>query len=101
MGTTRRLDLSSRVVAGQAQVSCDLGGEAAILHLTSGTYYGLDPIGARIWTLLQQPVAVRALRDRLLAEYDVAPERLERDLLALLDRLHAAALIEVRDDVAA
>lgn len=101
MGTSRTLDLSSRVVAGRAQLSCDLGGEAAILHLTSGVYYGLDPVGARIWSLLEQPIEVRALRDRLLAEYDVAPDRLERDLLALLARLAAAALIEVRDDVAA
>lgn len=56
MSASRALDLSSRVVAGRAQVSCDLGGEAAILHLTTGTYYGLDPVGARIWTLLEQPI---------------------------------------------
>jgi len=101
MGTDPTLELSSRVVASRAQVSCDLGGEAAILHLTSGTYYSLDPVGARIWSLLEQPIQVRALRDHLLAEYDVPPDRLERDLLALLEQLAAASLIEVRDDVAA
>ena len=49
MVTGPTLDLSCRVVAGRAQVSCDRGGEAAILHLTSGTYYSLNPTGARIW----------------------------------------------------
>ena len=95
------LHLGSRVVLGPNQVSCDLGGEAAILQLTSGTYYSLDPVGARIWSLLEHPIEVRALRDRILAEYEVAPERLERDLLALLGQLAAAALIEVRDQPAA
>ncbi len=95
------LDLASRVVAGPDQVSCDLGGEAAILHLTSSTYYSLDPVGARIWSLLGHPIEVRALRDRILAEYEVAPDRLERDLLGLLGQLAAAALIEVRDQPAA
>src|SRR5437899_12997162 len=95
------LDLASRVVLGPNQVSCDLGGEAAILHLTSGTYYSLDPVGARIWSLLGHPIEVRALRDRILAEYEVAPERLDRDLLALLGQLAAHALLEVRDKPAA
>src|SRR2546425_3216530 len=95
------LDLASRVVAGPDQVSCDLGGEAAILHLTSGTYYSLNPTGARVWTFLSAPISVRTLRQRLLAEYDVSTDRLERDLLALLGQLHAAALIEVRNEPAA
>jgi hypothetical protein len=95
------LDLASRVVAGPAQVSCNLGDEAAILHLTSGTYYSLDPVGARIWSLLEHPIEVRLVRDRLLAEYDVPPDRLEPDLLALLGQLATAALIEVRNQPAA
>ena len=101
MGTRSALILSSRVVAGPNQISCDLGGEAAILQLTSATYYSLDPVGARIWSLLEHPIEVRGLRDRLLTEYEVAPDRLERDLLALLEELAAAALIEVLDQPAA
>ena len=53
---------SSIVVAAKAQVSCDLEGEAAILHRDSGVYYGLDPVGARIWRLVQ------ALTARLVRE---------------------------------
>src|SRR2546425_7350428 len=93
--------LSSRVMAAQDQVSSDLGGEAAILQLTSGVYYGLNSVGARIWALLQQPRTVGDIRDTLLAEYDVTPERLERDLLALLSSLLAERLIEVRSEPAA
>jgi len=33
----------SVVVAVKDQVSCDLAGEAAILNMKSGVYYGLDP----------------------------------------------------------
>jgi hypothetical protein len=89
------------IVATADQVWCDLGTEAAILHVTSGRYYGLDAVGTRIWALVQQPVAVAQLHATLLAEYDVAPEQLERDLAVLLRRLAALGLIEVRDDVAA
>lgn len=92
---------SAIVVATQAQVSSDLAGEAVILNLKNGMYYGLDTVGARIWALIQQPHSVAALRDAILAEYDVEAERCERDLLALLTDLAAAQLIEITDVVAA
>ena len=61
----------SVVVATQDQVSADLQGEAAILKLSSGIYYGLNPVGARIWELIQEPRSVREVRDTLTAEYEV------------------------------
>ena len=88
--------LSSRVIAARDQVSCDLGGEAAILQLASGIYYGLNPVGARVWALLQQPRTAREIRDALLAEYDVDRERCERDLLALLHALAAEFHVDGR-----
>ncbi len=95
MGNT--LSETAVVVAAREQISCDLAGEAAILDLKSGVYYGLDLVGARIWTLIQQPRAIRAIREALLEEYDVEPERCQRDLLALLTEMTAAGLIEVAD----
>lgn len=83
------------VVAASEQISSDLGGEAVILDLEAGVYYGLDAVGARVWELLQQPRAVAGLRDAILAEFDVEPERCERDLLALLQELAANRLIQV------
>lgn len=84
------------MVAAKNQVSCDLAGEAVILHLNSGTYYGLNAVGARIWSLVQAPMTVNDLRDALLQEYDVGPERCERELLTLLEELAAQGLIEVK-----
>ena len=87
---------SSTVVAPKDQVSSDLGGEVAILDLKAGVYYGLDAVGARIWSLIEEPRTVNEIRDILLEEYDVEPERCERDLLALLRRLADEGLVEVR-----
>jgi hypothetical protein len=96
-------NLSERsiVVAAKEQVSCELGGEAAILSLANGVYYGLDLIGAQVWTLLQQPRRVEEIRDAVLQEYEVEPARCQSDLLTLLERLRAEGLIEVRDGSAA
>jgi len=89
---------SSTVVVAKEQVSCDLGGEAAILNMKNGVYYGLDPIGARIWNLIQEPKSLNEIRELLLKEYDVEPDRCERDLLVLLQKLASEGLIEVKDE---
>jgi hypothetical protein len=90
------ISLKTVVVASKDNVSCSLGEEAAILHMRSGVYYGLDPVGARIWKLLDQPRSVEDLRSVILDEYDVEPAKCERDLLGLLEKLREEGLIEVR-----
>jgi hypothetical protein len=88
---------NSVVVAVKDQVSCNLGEESAILNLKSGVYYTLDPVGARVWGLLQQPRSIHEVRDMLLSEYDVERELCEQDLYALLEKLLGEGLIELRN----
>jgi hypothetical protein len=85
----------SRIVAAKNQVSCDLAGEAAILNLNNGRHYGLDSVGARIWSLVQEPKTFSELCAAMLAEYDVEPAQLESDLRALLHQLAENELIAV------
>lgn len=68
--------------------------ETVILHLGNGTYYGLDPIGARLWEALQAGERPAAICPGLLDIYDVTPERLEADLRELLADLVANDLVE-------
>jgi len=86
----------SVVVVVENQVSVELAGETVILNLGSGMYYGLDPVGARIWELLQEPRKVDEIRDLILAEYEVEPERCERDLITLLEQLTEQGLINAQ-----
>lgn len=90
-----RLHASSRVVAARDQVSTELEGEAVILSLSDGVYYGLDPVGAFAWALLEQPRTLAGLRDAVVAEFDVDAPTAERDLLALLDEMASRGLVEV------
>jgi len=83
------------VKAAQNQVSCTVGGEAVILHLKQGTYYGLNEIGAIIWTNLQKPKTIGELEELMLADFDVSKEEAERDLQQLLEQMEASGLIVV------
>ncbi|HSY64738.1 MAG TPA: PqqD family peptide modification chaperone [Terriglobales bacterium] len=90
------ISLHTIVVAAPEQVSCPLGEESAILNLKNSVYYGMNPVGARVWDLLKQPKSVTELRNVLLEEYEVDEVRCGNDLLALLETLRSEGLIEIR-----
>jgi hypothetical protein len=91
----------STVVAAKNQVSSDMGGEVAILNLKAGMYYGLDDVGVRVWTLIQRPREVSEIQAIILNEYDVDPDRCERDITSLLQNLIGEGLVEVVDEAPA
>jgi hypothetical protein len=91
-----RFSDDSRIAVSEDQVSCDLASEAAILNLKNSVYYGLDPVGAQVWSLIQEPRTFAQIRDTLLAIYDVDKPQLESDLQALLTQLAEQGLIEIR-----
>jgi hypothetical protein len=86
------------IVAAPEQISCTLSGEAVILNLRTGIYFGLNPVGARVWELLQQPRTIPEIRDLLIAEYEVDSVRCEHDVHALVEELSSRGLIQARID---
>jgi hypothetical protein len=89
------LSNSATVIASKDQVWRELDGEAIVLNLETGVYYGLDPVGARIWSLLQEPIRVEQICQKLLDEYDVERTACQEDLLALLKGMADSGLIQV------
>jgi Coenzyme PQQ synthesis protein D (PqqD) len=90
------LSTETVIVATEGQISSDLAGESVILHLQSGVYYGLNEVGAHIWSMIQQPTTVPKIRSAVLETYDVEPEVCDRDILSLLQDLQAVGLVEIR-----
>jgi hypothetical protein len=77
------------------QVSCDLNGEAAILHLDQSVYFGLQGVGAQIWMALEKPQSLATLSAMVCEEFDIDVARSEADLMKFLSELQAAGLVEL------
>jgi hypothetical protein len=92
-----RISASAIVVAAHDLLATEFSREFVILNLQDGVYYGLEEAGARVWTLLQSPIAVRTICDALVSEYDVEPERCARDIRSLLAELASRGLVELHE----
>lgn len=72
----------------------EVDGEAVLLSLDEGCYYGLDELGTRIWKLIHQDLDRDQVVAAIVAEYEVEPEQARGDLDAFLNDLRESGLIE-------
>jgi hypothetical protein len=68
-------------------------GEAAIINLKSGTYYSLNPVGASIWSLIEQRRSPADIVARILQRYDGSLPRVTDDVNGLITSLQGEDLI--------
>lgn len=88
---TMRLSVPANVLVQE------LRGEAVLLNLSSGCYFGLDEVGTRMWTALTTGTTIEAGCMTLQSEYDVSPETLRADVQSLLDKLVKHGLVEIHE----
>jgi hypothetical protein len=83
---------------GESTVFTQLDDEMVLLNLETGTYFGLDALGSRIWKLIEQGATEAAIFEQLLTEYAVEPLELRADLSAFLDLLGEKGLTHQVND---
>jgi len=84
------------------QLSCSdviaessVGDETVILHLTNGTYYGLDALGTRIWAMIKQGIATPDICQLLADEFEIDLTTIESDARKFLMDLEAQGILVV------
>jgi hypothetical protein len=77
-------------------LTATVDGELVMLDPRTGRYFAVDAVGLRVWELIEQPRSVAELCKNLEGEFDVSPEACRRDVLAFLEQLENADLLEVR-----
>jgi len=78
---------TDRVVVPDGVLNSHLQEEAVILNLESERYFGLDDVGTRFLSVLTTSESLEAAYETLSSEYDVDPQVLRQDLLALVEKL--------------
>lgn len=72
----------------------EVGGEAVLLDLASEQYFGLNPVGTRIWELIDGSTPLSTIHRTLCDEFDAESVKIETDLLQLVDTLLDAGLVK-------
>ena len=77
----------------------DLAGEKVMVDFEQGKYFCIKGVGNDIWDMLdgqegEDGITVEAILHKLMEEYEVMEEVGEKEVLALLDKLEQAGILE-------
>ncbi len=71
----------------------DLSGEKVMIDMETGSTFLIKGIGNDIWDMLEDGIQVQDIKKHLLAEYDVAEDVCEREVLKFLNQLESMHIL--------
>jgi hypothetical protein len=89
------LSLNDSITIPDTVLFRELDGEAVLLNLKTGTYFGLNPVATRIWQLIAEQHSLARVLQTMADEYDVDRDLLHKDLMELVEQLCAKGLGEI------
>lgn len=88
--------MDSVVVHSTQVMHQQVGNEVVLLDLSGETYFGLNPLGSRIWNLINGSSTLQDVHRVLCSEYAADESVVGQDLLDLTKQLLAAGLVEAK-----
>ena len=92
------LESTSSVVRVKEILSAEVGNEVVLMSIEKGVYFGLNPVGARVWSLLDEFIAVQEVFATIVEEFEVTLEQCQEEVLQLLKDMREQGLIRIADD---
>jgi hypothetical protein len=89
------MKLTDKALVPAEVIFRQVGNETVLLDLSSGTYFGLDPVGTRMWQLIETGSSLAEVVDQIAEQYEISRDVLEQDALAFARDLIQKKLISV------
>ena len=95
---------AQRFICSRSVVSRVVAGETLIVPVRGkvgdlASIYSFNHTGSLIWKLLETPGTLAELVAAVAQEFDVEPERAERDVTQFVDEMYLVGLVEVANAV--
>jgi hypothetical protein len=92
------MNINRKYKAVAEHLSCDLNGEAVILNVKNGRYYGINEVGASIWAAIQTPASFGSIESAVLQEFEIDGETCREHIESFLQELTQENLVEVSNE---
>lgn len=90
-----QLTLDTKVAHSHDVLSSSVDSEVVMANISTDKYYGLNPISAQIWQLLEQPKSLKEVCDALTNQYDVDTETCQSEVLTFVRKMVDARMLEL------
>ena len=95
----QKMDKTAKIRMKAKRNVTDLAGEKVMVDFEQGKYFCIKGVGNDIWDMLdgqegEDGITVEAILHKLMEEYEVMEEVCEKEVLAFLEKLEQAGILE-------
>jgi hypothetical protein len=90
--------LGSSILVNEGVAFRSVAGEGVLFRVDTAEYFGLDPVGSRIWLLLEQKKTLPDVLEELRREYECGEQQCRDDLLRFVRGLAEHGLVAVDEE---
>ena len=88
------IDLQTALARSEQLLYSEVDGDVTMMSVENGKYYSLRDVGARIWALLERPMAPEQICNQLMVEYRVDRERCEGEVIRVMRQMASEGIVE-------
>jgi len=89
------ITLSSVIAKNAEIVTADMDGETVMMSIETGKYYNLGKMGSVIWSMLETPLSLETLIEKLLGKFNVEREQCEKEVSSFLSETYKEGLVTI------
>lgn len=90
------LMLSNQCYIAQSDVvDCDIGGDRALLHLETNTYFTMNATASALWLGLSEPKSIEDMIKIVTEKFDVSDDACRPDIEALIGQMVEANVVKI------
>ena len=87
-------------IAQSDVVDCDIGGDRALLHLQTNTYFTMNATASALWLGLSEPKSLDEMVKIVTEKFDVTDEQCRADIETLVGQMVEANVVRIVPDEA-
>ncbi len=87
---------ANKIIKNKDILSSNMDDEVVMMSVENSEYYNLNPVGAKIWELLDNSPSFSGLIDKLLEEFNVDKDLCIKDTSEFLEELRSKGLIDIK-----
>ncbi len=96
--TSESITSQTKLMRLEGFITSPMGKELAMMSVQANKYFALDDIGKIIWEMLEKPITMGVICDRLVERFEVSRQQCEIDVKKFLEELIAADIIKTMDN---
>ena len=91
------ISIKSIISQNPDMIASEIDGEAVMMSIEHGSYYGMNPVASSIWASAEKSVSAETICKNIFAQYEISFEQCQKDTMKFIEDLIQKEILILHD----